>query len=200
MFEPARIYARADLHHEWGGTTEVQRQGGILTPREVPLVIVATGEEGHEFGHEDRWDDEGVFHHFGAAQEGDMRFVRGNLALRDHAQNGEDIHLFEQEPGGLRYYGQMVLGGWNWKDDVPDRNGDLRRAIVFELIALEDETTSSTPAADSATVSDARWTMPLDDLRNRASRTVGEQPNATEAKRRMYERSEDLRVYVRRRG
>jgi hypothetical protein len=43
MFEPGRIYARADLHHEWGGTTEVQRQGEILTPREVPLVIVATG-------------------------------------------------------------------------------------------------------------------------------------------------------------
>jgi hypothetical protein len=35
-----------------------------------------------------------------------MEFVRGNLALRDHAENGEDIHLFEQEPGGLRYQGQ----------------------------------------------------------------------------------------------
>ena len=40
--------------------------------------------------------------------------------------------------------------------------------------------------------------MPLDELRDRASRTVGEQPNASEAKQRTYERSEDLRVYVRR--
>ena len=94
----------------------------------------------------------------------------------------------------------MVCAGYYERDDVPDRNGDLRRAIVFELIALEDETTSSTRAPDSPTVSDARWTMPLDDLRNRASRTVGEQPNATEAKRRTYDRSEDLRVYVRRRA
>jgi len=42
--------------------------------------------------------------------------------------------------------------------------------------------------------------MPLDELRDRASRTVGEQPNASEAKQRTYERSEDLRVYVRRRA
>ena len=42
--------------------------------------------------------------------------------------------------------------------------------------------------------------MPLDELRQRASRTVGSQPNASEAKRRTYERSEDLRVYVRRRA
>ncbi len=65
-----------------------------------------TGEEGREFGYEDYRDAEGVFHYFGAGQEGDMEFVRGNLALRDHAENGEDIHLFEQEPGGLRYQGQ----------------------------------------------------------------------------------------------
>jgi 5-methylcytosine-specific restriction protein A len=73
-----------------GGTTELQRQGGILTPREVPIIIVVTGEEGREFGYEDYWDGEGVFHYFGAGQEGDMEFACGNLALRDHAQNGEE--------------------------------------------------------------------------------------------------------------
>ncbi len=72
MFEPGRIYKRAELHQEWGGTTEVQRQGGILTPREAPLVIVVTGEEGRQFGYADCWDDEGVFHYFGAGQDGDM--------------------------------------------------------------------------------------------------------------------------------
>jgi hypothetical protein len=109
VFEPGRVYVRGELHNEWDGTTELQRQGGILTPREVPLIVVVTGEEGREFGYEDEWDTEGVgvFHYFGAGQEGDMEFVRGNLALRDHAGNGEDVHLFEQEPEGLRYHGQM---------------------------------------------------------------------------------------------
>jgi hypothetical protein len=46
------------------------------------LIVVVTGEEGREFGYEDHWDDEGVFHYFGAGQEGDMEFVRGNRAFR----------------------------------------------------------------------------------------------------------------------
>jgi 5-methylcytosine-specific restriction enzyme A len=111
VFEPGRVYPRAELHREWNGETELQRQGGILTPRKVPLIIVVTGEEGREFGYEDERDDNGVFHYFGAGQEGDMQFVRGNLALRDHAENGEDVHLFEQEAGGLRYVGQVVVAG-----------------------------------------------------------------------------------------
>jgi hypothetical protein len=136
VFEPGRVYVRAELHREWDGATELQRQGGILTPREVPPIVVVTGEEGREFGYEDEWDGEGVFHYFGAGQEGDMEFVRGNLALRDHAENGEDVHLFEQEPDGLRYRGQMVVASWNWQDDVPDRNDNPPRAIVFDLIGL----------------------------------------------------------------
>jgi hypothetical protein len=31
-----------------------------------------------------------------------MEFLRGNLALRDHAGNGKDVHLLEQEPAGQR--------------------------------------------------------------------------------------------------
>jgi hypothetical protein len=63
----------------------------------------------------------------------------GNLALRDHADNGEDVHLFDQEPEGLRYRGQMVVAGWNWKDDLPDKNHNPRRAIVFDLVALDEQ-------------------------------------------------------------
>jgi 5-methylcytosine-specific restriction protein A len=200
VFEPGRIYTRADLHHEWGGTTELQRQGGILTPREVPLIVAVTGEEGREFGYEDHWDDEGVFHHFGAGQEGDMDFVRGNLALRDHAANGEDVHLFEQEPEGLRYYGQMVGAGWNWQDDVPDRNRNLRRAIVFDLVALDDELAAPVTPRESTGAADPRWTMSLDELRTRSARTLGEPPTSTVARRNVYQRSGDLKVYVLRRA
>lgn len=81
MFERGRVYKRDSLHHEWGGATRLQPQGGILTPREVPLIVVVTGEAGGQYGYFDYWDDEGVFHYFGAGQDGDMEFVRGNLAL-----------------------------------------------------------------------------------------------------------------------
>jgi hypothetical protein len=33
----------------------------------------------------------------------------------------------------------MVCAGYYERNDVPDRNGDLRRAIVFELVAPDDE-------------------------------------------------------------
>ena len=82
----------------------------------------------------------------------------------------------------------------------PDRNGDLRRGFVFRLVALDESTATADAVVPAAIDSDSRWTMPLDKLRSRASRTVGNQPNASEAKRRTYERSEDLRIYVRRRA
>jgi 5-methylcytosine-specific restriction protein A len=200
VFEPGRIYPRAEVHLEWNGDTRLQQQGGILTPREVPILVVVTGEEGREFGYEDCWDDEGVFHYFGAGQEGDMEFVRGNLALRDHAENGEDIHLFEQESGGLRYVGQFVAAGWNWQDDVPDRNGNVRRAIVFDLVALDDELAAPTTTEETNGIGDPRWTMPIDELRARSARTLGEPPTSTIAKRNVYQRSGDLKIYVLRRA
>jgi 5-methylcytosine-specific restriction enzyme A len=198
MFERGRVYPRAELHNEWGGATELQRQGGILTPREVPLIVVVTGEEGRPFGYDDHWDDDGVFHYYGAGQVGDMEFVRGNKALRDHAVSGEDVHLFEQEPGGVRYVGQVACGGFYYKDDVPDANGDPRRAIVFELIAFDEAGEMPPPRAPMG--QDRRWTIPLDQLRVRLTATVGDLPDAREAKRRTYVRSDELRIYVRRRA
>jgi hypothetical protein len=38
-----------------------------------------------------------------------MRFIKANLALRDHSTNGEDVHLFEEvtgKSGYLRYKGK----------------------------------------------------------------------------------------------
>jgi 5-methylcytosine-specific restriction enzyme A len=201
MFEKGRLYRRDEIHNEWRGTTRLQPQGGILTPREVPLIIVVTGEEGGQYGYDDFWDADGVFHYYGAGQEGDMVFRTGNLALRDHAINGEDVHLFEQEPSALRYVGQMVGAGYGEIDDVPDRNGDLRRAIVFRLIPIEDTGGTAAPASTAAEPpGDLRWTMPLEELRNRAATTIGKQPRARQGKRTAWERSVDLKIYVRRRA
>lgn len=198
MFEPGRVYPRDQLHHQWNGQTRLQPQGGILTPREVPLIIVVTGEEGQAYGYDDYRDDHGVFHYFGAGREGDMLFLRGNSALRDHAENGEDVHLFEQAAGGLRYVGQYVCAGYEQREGVLDQNNQPRRAIIFELIALDDELAA--PTASTSGPGDARWTMPLDSLRSRASRSVGKEPRSVQAKRQVYQRSEDLKIYVLRRA
>jgi 5-methylcytosine-specific restriction protein A len=208
VFEPGRVYRRSELHHEWGGMTRLQQQGGILTPREVPLVIVVTGEEGHPFGYDDHWDDDGIFQYFGAGQEGPMQWLRGNVALRDHAENGEDVHLFEQIASGLRYVGQFVCAGYEERGNVPDRNGDLRTAFVFDLVALDaqlsalpaEEVESSIPAGVSSAGSSS-WSIPLSELRAKLAPGVAvSQPDAKEAKRKVYQRSTELKVYVLRRA
>ncbi len=201
MFEKGRLYRRDEIHQEWGGSAQLQAQGGILTPRDVPLIIIVTGEEGGQYGYDDFWDEDGVFHYYGAGQVGDMVFQRGNRALRDHAENGKDVHLFTQEPRRLRYVGQVVGAGYDELDDVPDRNGALRRGIVFLFVPIED--TGGTPAAAASAAepaSDPRWDISMEELRERAAKTVGRQPKAREGKRTVWDRSLDLKIYVRRRA
>ena len=36
-----------------------------------------------DMGYQDAWSDDGFFHLTGEGQNGDMRFIRGNLATRD---------------------------------------------------------------------------------------------------------------------
>jgi 5-methylcytosine-specific restriction protein A len=44
VFSPERIYRRRDLHAKLGG----QRQGGISTPANAPVIILITGDSGND--------------------------------------------------------------------------------------------------------------------------------------------------------
>jgi 5-methylcytosine-specific restriction enzyme A len=200
MFEKGRVYRRAELHHEWAGTIRLQQQGGILTPRGQSLIVAITGDAGEEFGYADHWDEDGVFHYYGAGQRGDMQFARGNLALRDHGENGKDVYLFEEANGGIRYRDQMVVVGYYELDGVPDADRTPRRAIVFQLTPLDDVAPPAQLTLDVGATPADQWSLPLADLLERAGRTVGRQPKAREAKAKTWNRSEDLRIYVRRRA
>ena len=58
-FEKGRVYnRRADIHDRFDG----QRQGGIITPKQYPLVIIITGEEGLSHGYADRQRADGALH------------------------------------------------------------------------------------------------------------------------------------------
>ena len=133
MFEVGKTYRRRDLHETYGG----QRQGGIVTPAGQPFIFLITGEGGEAHGYVDGWDADGTFRYFGEGQLGDMEFVRGNTAVRDHAALGKDIHLFEKTPPAhLRYRGQMLCAGFDLVPGSPDTAGHPRTAIVFRLVTL----------------------------------------------------------------
>ena len=133
MFETGQRYRRRDLHGKYGG----QWQGGISTPADHALVLLFAGKTGEQFGYRDGWDPDGTYRYTGEGQVGDMAFVRGNAAIRDHTTNGKELHLLEVEGKGyVHYVGQMVHAGYDLVPRVPDRNNKLRTAIVFRLLPI----------------------------------------------------------------
>ena len=133
MFVKGKEYRRSELHDRYGG----QRQGGISTPADYDIILLFTSDRGEEFGYIDGWAKDGTFHYTGEGQRGDMQFLRGNTAIRDHIDNGKEIHLFEKtKKGYARYIGKMVYEGHYYRQG-PDITGRNRQIIVFKLKPVE---------------------------------------------------------------
>ncbi|MBU1746991.1 MAG: HNH endonuclease [Chloroflexi bacterium] len=192
MFIPGQIYNRRHLHQLYGG----QQQSGISTPSQHNLIMLFTGEQGSQYGYQDNWTDDGVFLYTGQGQTGDMIFMRGNRAVRDHAADGKDLYLFEYvQPGQVRYMGQMVCTGFQYRQ-APDREGNERRVITFELASISAFDTTE----PVETTEQELWATPLSDLRQRALATSVVARGPSERKQQSYYRSSAIRTYVMRRA
>jgi 5-methylcytosine-specific restriction enzyme A len=184
-FEVGRDYnRRRDIHERFGG----QQQGGIITPKEHPLVIIITGEEGLQHGYADRHREDGAFEYFGEGQLGDMQLQKGNRAIAGHAGAGKSLLLlFRKTSGGLRFEGEMVYEDHHIERS-PDRSGKERDALVFELRHLEG-------VVETVEMESAKTELPLDELRKRAL-AAADDPHvpAVQGKRNVYQRSRDVRI------
>jgi 5-methylcytosine-specific restriction protein A len=187
-FAIGRVYRRSELHDDYGG----QRQGGISTPRQHPVIFIFTGTGGLVHGYADEWDADGVFHYYGEGRTGDMKFSGGNAAICDHAENEQEIHLFEKVAGaGVRYLGEMICSGHEWRI-AKDSAGEERQAIVFQLVR-----TTAMPAQDHAPPPAGGS---LADLAAVADADPTEESGPREGLRKTYARSEALKRYVRARA
>jgi len=131
-FEQGKTYIRREIHEQFGG----QEQGGISTPANHPIILLFTGKQGEEFGYKDGWTDAGTFLYTGEGQQGDMEFLRGNRAIRDHVKNGKELQLFKYVGREIvEYLGQMMLKDYEYRG-APDVNGNMRKVIVFHLIPI----------------------------------------------------------------
>jgi 5-methylcytosine-specific restriction protein A len=140
-------YNRWELHDVFGG----QRYSGISTPSEHPVVFMFTGESGEEYGYEDEFLDDDTFLYTGEGASGDMEMTGGNRAIRNHQENGADLHLFENtaHPWIVTYLGEFeyVQHHWETLEDETDRQ---RRAIRFRLApagGIEVEIEKGSPAS-----------------------------------------------------
>jgi 5-methylcytosine-specific restriction protein A len=135
-FVKGQVYRRRAIHEKLGG----QQQGGISTPKEHPLILIFSGDNGETFGYSDGWRG-GYFTYTGEGQVGEMEFVRGNASIRDHESAGKAIHLFFNAPqrSHVVYHGEMRCVDWE-EFQASDREGNTRSAIRFILEEINDQT------------------------------------------------------------
>ncbi|QGW83606.1 HNH endonuclease [Variovorax paradoxus] len=189
-FVLGRVYRRSqDLHSAFGGGG----QSGISNSARAPVTFLFTGS-GERYGYADRFDEDGTFFYFGEGQKGDMKFVRGNLAVLNHSSQGKALHLFRVigKGKGQKYLGEFVYQDHDWVI-AADVDGKPRNAIIFRLVPLarleQLELASAEPPVDDVT---------LQESRNRAiaaSEVIGSQENK-KGSRTIYERSRAVRDYV----
>ena len=132
-FIVGNAYRRRDMHSQYGG----QQQGGIVTPASMPAVWLFTGDNASFYGYHDTWVDANTFRYYGEGQYGDMKFVRGNRAIRDHIKNGESLMLFDRIGDGyVKFLGNMFLVSYNIEKGR-DLDSTVRDVIVFTLKRAE---------------------------------------------------------------
>lgn len=127
-FIPNQIYnRRIDIHGRYGGNW----QSGICPSANFPYIFIFTGKTGHQHGYKDGWDNANVFSYTGEGQLGDMKFTKGNLALREHLNNGKRVFLFENEGKGLvRFISEVEFFDVDYFE-THDTEGNLRIGIKF---------------------------------------------------------------------
>jgi len=129
-FMLGEVYRRTDIQDEYGG----QQQGRISTPANHPYIFIFSSDSGENYGYQDHWnEDQTHFYYTGEGQVGDMEFIRGNRAIRDHSQNGKSIYLFFYvRPAYVQYHGEMNCVDYEIIR-THDRERNTRDAIRFIL-------------------------------------------------------------------
>lgn len=127
-FIPNHLYnRRADIHAPYGGNW----QSGICPSSKFPYIFIFSGKTGHQHGYKDGWDNPNIFTYTGEGQKGDMKFIKGNLALRDHLKNGKRVFLFEIESKGyVRFITELEFFDVDYFE-THDTKGDRRQGIKF---------------------------------------------------------------------
>lgn len=127
MFLLGKEYKRSEIHDRFGGS----RQSGISPCAEFPYIFIFSGKTGEQYGYHDEWLNDSVFHYTGEGKNGDMSFVRGNLALRDHFQNGKRVFLFKAtRKAYVQFQAEVQLFDIDYFEGF-DETGNLRVAIKF---------------------------------------------------------------------
>jgi 5-methylcytosine-specific restriction protein A len=134
-FTVRQLYRRRGLHDTYKGN----RQKGISSPKDHPIVFVFTGPPGERYGYDDKFLEDDRLRYTGVGTEGDQKMEGMNAKLKNHKENGDDVHVFkevQENPSSIVSY----VGEYEYEDVeevcLEDENGDSRRAFEFLLKPL----------------------------------------------------------------
>ena len=189
-FIEGKLYKRSYLHDMWGGG----RQSGISPSAKQGIIFIFSGASGKKYGYEDHWIN-GLFRYVGEGQSGDMQMQAGNLAIKNHQEDGRCILLFEQsqERGYVIFRGEMYCVGHRFELGL-DKHGQERKIIVFDLAPLGDSVHKR--GVEELSCED----LSLSELRSIAAQKAKETLHQKEAIRHYYARSSAVKHYALRRA
>lgn len=126
-FLKGKIYKRSQIHDQYGGS----RRGGISPSAKYPYIFIFSSKAGHQHGYRDEWINKNIFSYTGEGQLNDMRFIRGNLALRDHFKTGKRVFLFIGDiKSFVEFEAELKFEDFGFFEGF-DTNKNLRTAIKF---------------------------------------------------------------------
>ncbi|MGY0024284.1 restriction endonuclease [Streptomyces sp. YJ-C3] len=125
---------RVHLHEQYGGN----RQTGISYPKSEPYIFLFTNHSrGQQYGYNDGWGNDGLYHYCGEGKSDDQTMTLGNKEILEHAKNGRAIYLFEYIKRGVT----ELRGEFELDKDRPwylaesrGENGVMRTVIMFRLV------------------------------------------------------------------
>ena len=108
--------------------------GRGINPTDSTVVLISViKKDGGYFVYHDKWTAEGDYIYSGEGRIGDQNMTRGNLAIKNAARDGKEIHLFVKfSPEEYYYQGVFVLVDYTYEDDK-DENGNIRKEYKFRL-------------------------------------------------------------------
>jgi 5-methylcytosine-specific restriction protein A len=188
------IYRRQHLNDRFGGN----RMSGIVVSNYEPVILLFHTEEPSRQFYQDGFDRDGLYWYSGEGTSGDMAWRPANRAIRDHSADGKDLLLFErvQRKDGLWRFSHQMRYFDHKIERRPDREGNLRDAIVFALLADDSPSLMAKPAADVQAGLDN-----VSDLRQALSALMAsDSGEIIERIQRMYQRSALVARYARARA
>jgi 5-methylcytosine-specific restriction protein A len=187
-FHVGQRIKRKRIHDQFGGNP----QCGISVSAQVPCVFVFTGDSGEKHGYKDEFVSATEFVYSGQGRTGNQTFDtsttngRANAGLRDHSEDGNEVHLFEESSIDDTFV--VYLGEYEYVDhhfeERTGADGKLRDEIRFRLRKLSDASNSE------------KETVSGESIRGAAEDAADESPAQTTSGGPSYATSQAVRNYA----